>query len=292
VSAGTSMSPAVIGMCTMGSGQNQAPTCVSVSSHASGSGSGSASCVSDPTYNIGYGACGTYAVGGPNHGSCTIHPGASMACCECSVFGCTNSTAENYNANATVDDGSCYACWEGQVVPLCRLQNVTHHSNLSSVQIDCMCRLDVTAQCGPAQQTQFVAERSRFGVQCPPRTCLLPTAEQTGYSYRVNGQMVCSGLTDGNISCQVQPSCARGYYGNPTNQDHSCATNGSQLTLGGCSRCPSGNGNTGGSPHGMGSAYPNVASTVQTAYLGMQQFCVCRNTSTLNCLGTLDCWAC
>lgn len=87
--------------------------------------------------------------------------------------------------------------------------------------------------------------------------------------------MTCESLVANNISCSVQPSCARGYYGecphrdthlasedcpprftsvldngvcvlladaldtgDPTDSNHTCSSAGKALTLGGCLPCP------------------------------------------------------
>eukprot|EP01048_Picozoa_sp_COSAG05_P005415 COSAG05_NODE_320_length_11481_cov_32.028730_6_plen_1282_part_00 len=83
------------------------------------------------------------------------------------------------------------------------------------------------------------------GTACTPTTCKIP-AGQSGYD---TGQMQCEKVQGGwkNIQCSVQPSCATGYKGSPTNADHICPADNADLILGGCKpilckevKCPAG----------------------------------------------------
>ena len=103
-------------------------------------------------------------------------------------------------------------------------------------------------------------------------TCVNPTAPQPGYSYSVKGPVKCIGLTATAISCENQPTCARGYYGHPSDANHSCGAMGAQLTLGGCEPCPT-KLNASATPRG--------------------DFCVCPNEKDWQtCLSSLTCWMC
>jgi hypothetical protein len=81
------------------------------------------------------------------------------------------------------------------------------------------------------------------GSSCVPNVCHLPVSQP---GFNINN-VTCASLATGNISCSVQPTCAAGYIGSPTNDDHSCMTDRSALTLGGCTaklcselQCPQG----------------------------------------------------
>ena len=66
---------------------------------------------------------------------------------------------------------------------------------------------------------------------CSPNSCSKPTTPVVGYDLST---MQCSSLTT-PIVCETGPTCVTGYTGNPTNEDYSCDTDGTDLTLGGCS---------------------------------------------------------
>ena len=79
-------------------------------------------------YNLDNNVPTSYCAGSPNNGT----PGQVNSCFTTQIPGCTNPVASNYNANATVDDGSCNI--EGCTYPAALNYNATANSDNGTCQ--------------------------------------------------------------------------------------------------------------------------------------------------------------
>ena len=67
---------------------------------------------------------------------------------------------------------------------------------------------------------------------CVANVCSSPTTPVDGYVLPT-----CSGVSTGSIACDPLPVCADGYYGTPNIDGVTCATDGAELSVSGCTAC-------------------------------------------------------
>ena len=209
---------------------------------------------------------------------------------ECNSVGCCHYSEEG-SCMSSVGSGMCAS---GPAAPSCRTYGpIVFPESLGPLAAPNQCfNIGVLPEWDP-ELHQF----SIPGCVCNPptpyvvnsncstfATCIAPVANQSGYSYDMNGPLNCSQMTTVNVSCEAQPSCAVGYHGNPTDADHSCDGPGYELTLGGCSPCPS----------TLQQEYGATALVgIEDAPGPQGEFCVCPfGQGWLQCLAGMECWTC
>lgn len=129
-------------------------------SGAGGSGSADTflNCSADTTQTFYFSATG--------FGNCspTVLAATATDLCTCKVNGCMNPSAENYNASATFDDGSCVTCAStGQ----CVLGDTDEGANCNGLSGSCCDEYCLTAfDCHPSFGSSYTSPNGVYYPSC------------------------------------------------------------------------------------------------------------------------------